>query len=140
MFIIEEIYNYYKEIGQEIESYFEKQVFLKYEKHYNRKLLSFTVLLEVIIPQKRAEADYGLVLSTNAQKASHNKLEISSNSKLFLISDISYGDGKIIKSSNEISFNFSDNTSTNEALGFVRSFFSDKIKLIKNELIQHMGW
>ena len=80
-----------------------------------------------------------MVLSTEAQKSSQPKSEVNSNNELFLISDISYGDGKVIQSSNEISFSFFDNISTNEALNFVRLFFSDNINFIKDELINHYG-
>ena len=139
MVILENIFSYYKEIGREIASFFGNDVVINYHKYQNEKPLSFIVTMEIIIPQLKAEDDYGLVLSTEAQKSSQSKSEVNSNNELFLISDISYGDGKVIQSSNEISFSFFDNISTNEALNFVRLFFSDNINFIKDELINHYG-
>ncbi len=67
---------------------------------------TFTVTLEIIIENRISDYDYGLVFSTNAQRSSHlgRDLKESVIGEIFLMSDLSYGDGEMIADTKEFKY------------------------------------
>lgn len=139
MEIIEKIKSYYTKIGNNVKKQFEDQIVLNYETNLNPKLNQFSVSLEIIIANRKSHDDYGLIYCTNAQNNSHFNANLSATKELFLISDISYGDGTIIDSTEEIMYNASDPESNKIVTDTIERFILKRNDFIIRELIDHYG-
>jgi hypothetical protein len=82
----------------------------------------FTITLEIIVKEKAVEDDYGVVFSTNSQSMSHYSFEKEHSvldKKIFIMSDLTYGNGEEISSTEEFSYELNDDVSL--------EFIKDKI-------------
>lgn len=82
----------------------------------------FTITLEIIVREKATEDDYGIVFSTNSQNKSHYSFgeeRPSLDKNIYIMSDLTYGNGEEISSTEEFSYEPNDDIS--------REFIKDKI-------------
>lgn len=101
---------------------------------------SFTITLELIVKSRISEDDYGIVFSTNCQTESHepDKGNIKNN-RMYLVSDVMHGNGKLIDSTEELTYSSSDAHSQEIALRIIISFISRLQKQLGTLLNENYG-
>lgn len=135
MELLDLIYKLYEDFGEEIFLMKSDKLKIISEKHIDDLSGSFTVTLEIIIIDRICDDDYGIVFSTNAQKQSHYEIKSQIfNEGLYLISDLSFGDGEIINQSQEINYLPFEENSNIETWKMIENFTLSKTELIKEIL------
>lgn len=136
--MLQDIQRIYIEVANEIKSSFNEQINVTLEKHLALHN-SFSVVCELIVINRINEDDYGIVFSTNAQTKSHyNEMKTLAGS-LFLVSDISFGDGQIIASTEELIYDNSIQEQAVNIVNLIRSFVENNKDKIFYELTTHYG-
>ncbi|MBX2922731.1 MAG: hypothetical protein KF746_11105 [Chitinophagaceae bacterium] len=136
--MVQNILEVYQSIASEIERVFKDQVKISFGKHIFKRD-KFTVTCVLGIPNNISEDDYGIVFSTNAQLTSHYSGLINRNGNLFLISDISFGDGRIIATTEEFVYDNSIQEQAVTIVNLIRSFVENNKDKIFYELTTHYG-
>ncbi len=134
------IYHFYEEIGKQIDLTIPGKLKYICESQIDQQTGCFTVTLEILVINRILDRDNGVVFSTNAQQSSHfkfNKMYFVEG--LYLISDLSYGDGEIIDSITEQSYFFAKNSNNEEIFNIVESFTHSKIRSIRKILFDRYG-
>jgi len=135
MELISSIYKLYEDIGKEILLGVPDKLKVISEKHFDGQTGSFTVTLEILVLNRINDSDYGIVFSTNAQKNSHFGLNGAHFTEgLYLITDLSFGDGEIIDGTEELNYFPFSNESNMQIWSIVESFTISKIDSIKTIL------
>lgn len=135
MELISSIYKLYEDIGKEITLVIPDKLKVIFGKHFDGQTGSFTVTLEILVLNRINDNDYGIVFSTNAQKNSHFGLNGAHFTEgLYLITDLSFGDGEIIDGTGELNYLPFSNESNMQIWSVVESFVISKVDSIKSIL------
>jgi hypothetical protein len=137
MDLINKLYLLYEQIGEKILNELQDKVRINIEKQVNRHNGSFTITLEIFNLDKILDDDYGLVFATNAQIESHFSYNnVNNNGGLFIISDLSSGNGEEIDSTEEFIFFPHDTHSLNVTFDKIKQFVQILTPSIYNIFIE----
>lgn len=140
MTLVQSIYSLYQDIGKRILPIAPGKLKVICEKHLQKEGEGFSVTLEIIVLDRINDEDYGIIFSTNAQQHSHFGLEsLQFNEGLYVISDLSFGDGAIIAQTNEINYLPSDKENNQRIWNIIRKFSLSKFELMKTKLSDKYG-
>ena len=130
------IYKLYQDIANQICPVESDKLKVICELHEDDHSGGFSISLEIVVVERLNDFDdYGIVLSTNAQKNSHYKLDSRRFEEgLYLVTDLSFGDGEIVDEINEVNYLPFSEESNREIWEVVREFALSKIELVKEIL------
>jgi hypothetical protein len=140
MKLMRSVYKLYQDIGKKVLTISPDNLKVVCRKHFQDQTGGFSISLEIIVVDRVNNDDYGIVLTTNAQQNSHyEKRDRHFKAGLYLMSDLSYGDGGIIVETNEVNYLPSNEESSKTIWSFISDFSLSKVEMMQSILLNKYG-
>lgn len=142
MELIDKINIIYEQIGERILGQLSDSAKINIERQVNRRIGTFSIVLEIIVTEKVHDDDYGLVFATNVQinsHFSHKNKRVDYDGGLFIISDLSTGNGEVIDSTEEFTLLPSNKESVDYAVKKIELFVQTIAPSVCNIITERYG-